>query len=141
MSLLTLTRIRNSRACENNKNCKELVHNGELLSQRNGRYWIAVQIHPNAVRVLTDSETILEFKCPKLVGEVLESYPGYGIFLRSHASSPLADHEGLISWRFYYLLPMEKENVVCEFFFRKQVKQVQAEENLNVKWVEKIGQS
>ncbi|KAK4844488.1 hypothetical protein QYF36_020850 [Acer negundo] len=107
---------------------------------------------PNSVRVLTDSGTILEFKSPKLAGEVLESYPGYGIFPRGHASSPLADHERLISGRFYYLLPMEKEekkeeekekekereNVVCESVFRKQVKRVEAEEKLDVKWVEKI---
>ncbi|KAK0586895.1 hypothetical protein LWI29_014059 [Acer saccharum] len=109
---------------------------------------------PNSVRVLTDSGTILEFTCPKLAGEVLESYPGYGIFPRGHASSPLADHERLISGWFYYLLPMEKEkeekekqkekkekereNVVCESVFRKQVKQVEAEKKLEVKWVEKI---
>ncbi|KAK3228115.1 hypothetical protein Dsin_007977 [Dipteronia sinensis] len=103
---------------------------------------------PNLVRVLTDSGTILEFKCTKLAGEILESHPGYGIFPSSHTSSPLADHERLISGRFYYLLPMEKEkkkkkekereNVVCDSVFRKQVKQVEAEEKLDVKWVEKI---
>ncbi|KAK2664339.1 hypothetical protein Ddye_002913 [Dipteronia dyeriana] len=103
--------------------------------------------YTNSVRVLTDSGTLLEFKCPKLAGEVLESYPGYRIFPRGQVSFPLADHERLINGRFYYLLPMEKEkekkekereNVVRESVFRKQVKQVEAEEKLDVKWVEKI---
>ncbi|KAL5747723.1 hypothetical protein ACOSQ2_025020 [Xanthoceras sorbifolium] len=98
-----------------------------------------VESCPNSVRVLTDSGSILEFKSPKFAGEVLESYPGYGIFPRGHASSPLADHEHLISGRFYYLLPMEeKENVVCERVSRKQVKQIEVEEKLDAKRVEKM---
>ncbi|XP_031259799.1 uncharacterized protein LOC116117959 [Pistacia vera] len=83
---------------------------------------------PNSIRVLTDSGTILELKSPKLAREVLENYPGYGIFPRGHASSPLADHERLVSGQFYYLLPLEKQ----------QKQQVQVAEKLDLKWVEQM---
>ncbi|KAJ0105584.1 hypothetical protein Patl1_17499 [Pistacia atlantica] len=83
---------------------------------------------PNSIRVLTDSGTILELKSPKLAREVLENYPGYGIFPRGHGSSPLAAHERLVSGQFYYLLPLEKQ----------QKQQVQVAEKLDVKWVEQM---
>lgn len=78
----------------------------------------------SSVRVLTDSGTIVELKCPKLAGEVLQSYPGYGVFPRGRVSSPLAHDEWLISGRFYYLLPLEKK--------------VEVEEKVDVKWVQKM---
>lgn len=69
---------------------------------------------PNFIRVLTDSGRILEFTSPKLAREVLENYPGYGIFPRGQASSPLADHESLVSGLFYYLLPLGKDHKLCD---------------------------
>ncbi|KAJ4711865.1 UvrABC system protein C [Melia azedarach] len=91
---------------------------------------------PNFVRVLTDSGSVLEFRSPKLAGEILQNYPGYGIFLRGHASSPLAEHERLISGQFYYLLPLKKENTLCESMVRKQAQHVKVAEKLDVEWME-----
>lgn len=61
----------------------------------------------HSIRVLSDSGAILQFKSPKTVGQVLHHYPGYGIFLRGHASSPLPVHESLSYGLFYYLLPLK----------------------------------
>ncbi|KAI4315547.1 hypothetical protein L6164_028344 [Bauhinia variegata] len=61
----------------------------------------------HSIRILTDSGALLQFKAPKSVGQVLQHYPGYGIFLQGHrASSPLPDQENLSYGLFYYLLPL-----------------------------------
>lgn len=67
----------------------------------------------NSIRVLTDSGSIIEFNGPKLAGEVQNDYPGYGIFLQCKASSPLPNHERLVSGKLYYLLPLGSKNMVC----------------------------
>ncbi|KAH7513718.1 uncharacterized protein LOC107429808 [Ziziphus jujuba] len=67
----------------------------------------------NSIRVLTDSGSIIEFNGPKLAGEVLNDYPGYGIFLQCKASSPLPSHERLVSGKSYYLLPLGNKNMLC----------------------------
>lgn len=59
----------------------------------------------NFIRLMTDSGEILKLKGPKLVGEVLHSFPGYKIFGQGHFSTPLFDHEELLGGKFYYLLP------------------------------------
>lgn len=60
----------------------------------------------NFIRLMTDSGEILKLKGPKLVGEVLHSFPGYKIFGQGHFSTPLFDHEELVGGKFYYLLPL-----------------------------------
>lgn len=62
----------------------------------------------NSIRVLTDSGSVMEFNGPILAGEVLNDYPGYGIFLQGKSSSPVPNHERLLSGKFYYLLPIGK---------------------------------
>ncbi|KAA8520967.1 hypothetical protein F0562_011640 [Nyssa sinensis] len=64
---------------------------------------------PNSIRIVTDSGGILELEGPKLVGEVLSDFPGYGIFGQRRLSSPLFDHQQLVSNQFYYLLPLGEE--------------------------------
>ncbi|KAF3448730.1 hypothetical protein FNV43_RR09443 [Rhamnella rubrinervis] len=68
---------------------------------------------PNTIRVLTDSGSVMEFNGPKLAGEVLNDYPGYGIFLQGKSSSPVPNHERLLSGKFYYLLPIGKPKMPC----------------------------
>lgn len=73
----------------------------------------------NFIRLMTDSGEILKLKGPKLVGEVLHSFPGYKIFGQGHFSTPLFDHEELVGGKFYYLLPdhhqpKEHQNPVAE---------------------------
>lgn len=65
----------------------------------------------HSIRVLSDSGVILQFKDPKTVGQVLQQYPGYGVFLQGHASSPLPEHESLSYGLLYYLLPLKKVQV------------------------------
>ncbi|XP_059664598.1 uncharacterized protein LOC132310443 [Cornus florida] len=63
----------------------------------------------NSIRLMTDSGDIIELEGPKIVREVLNDFPGYGIFRQGRLSSPLLCHQQLFSNRFYYLLPLGKE--------------------------------
>lgn len=59
-----------------------------------------------SIRVMTDSGDIVEFEGPKSVKEVLNDYPGHGIYQKSRMSSALNDHELLRGGQSYYLLPL-----------------------------------
>ncbi|CAI8619609.1 unnamed protein product [Vicia faba] len=61
--------------------------------------------HP--IRILTDTGSILQFKGPKTVAQILESYRGYGVFRQGHASWPLQEKESLSYGFLYYLLPLK----------------------------------
>ncbi|CAA7397471.1 unnamed protein product [Spirodela intermedia] len=61
------------------------------------------------VRVVTGSGGVLEFEGPVDVGEVLKGYPGYGIFRRGAAVSPMFHWERLHHGRLYYLLPLHRK--------------------------------
>lgn len=63
---------------------------------------------PNDIRIFTDSDRIIGLKGPKLAKDVLDGYPGYGIFRQGNASSPLSSYEYLIGGQFYYLLPLQE---------------------------------
>ncbi|TKY60742.1 hypothetical protein E2542_SST17841 [Spatholobus suberectus] len=65
----------------------------------------------HSIRVMCDSGAILQFKAPKTVAQVLQHYPGYGIFRQGHASSPLPEQESLSYGLFYYLLPLKEVQV------------------------------
>ncbi|XP_028774734.1 uncharacterized protein LOC114731677 [Neltuma alba] len=66
-----------------------------------------------SIRVLSDWGSLLQFKGPITVGEVLRRHqPGYGIFRQGHTSSPLPEHESLSYGLLYYLLPLKPEEVV-----------------------------
>ncbi|XP_020210614.1 uncharacterized protein LOC109795497 [Cajanus cajan] len=65
----------------------------------------------HSIRVMCDSGAILQFKAPKTVAQVLQDYPGYGVFRQGHASSPLPDQESLSYGLFYYLLPLKEVQV------------------------------
>ncbi|XP_056174092.1 uncharacterized protein LOC130139995 [Syzygium oleosum] len=60
-------------------------------------------------RVLTDAGVIVEFQGPKIVQDVLDHYPGYGLFRQGCASSRLPCDERLAGGKMYYLLPLRKE--------------------------------
>ncbi|RWR93304.1 hypothetical protein CKAN_02254900 [Cinnamomum micranthum f. kanehirae] len=63
----------------------------------------------NVVRIMMDSGRIIELKGPLQVRALINDFPGYAIFRRGSATSPLMDHEQLESGRLYYLLPMARE--------------------------------
>ncbi|WJX48145.1 hypothetical protein P8452_34750 [Trifolium repens] len=63
----------------------------------------------HSLRVLTDTGSILQFKGPKTVAQVLENRPGYGVFRQGCASSPLSDQESLSYGLLYYLLPLKED--------------------------------
>ena len=80
------------------------------------------------IRILSDNGSILQLKGPKTVGQVLQHYPGYGIFLQGHASTPLGVHESLSYGLFYYLLPLkEKVPVDQKASFRNGVSEQEVE--------------
>uniref|UniRef100_A0A803LWL7 Uncharacterized protein n=1 Tax=Chenopodium quinoa TaxID=63459 RepID=A0A803LWL7_CHEQI len=60
--------------------------------------------HTN-VRILTDSGRVIEIDGPKLAQEVLDDFPGYGIYQKGHLTLPLFEDELLINGQVYYLLP------------------------------------
>jgi len=62
---------------------------------------------------MCDSGDILQFKAPKTVAQVLQHYPGYGVFRQGHASEPLPEKERLSYGLFYYLLPLKEEKRSC----------------------------
>lgn len=64
--------------------------------------------HPNLIRIMMDSGRILELEGPKFAREVIDDFPGYGIFGQGHMAHPLLDLEQLIDGQFYYLLPLGK---------------------------------
>ncbi|MED6145882.1 hypothetical protein PIB30_029367 [Stylosanthes scabra] len=68
----------------------------------------------HTIRILSDTGAILHFKAPITVAQVLEQYPGYGVFLRGHASTPLQLHDTLAYGIFYYLLPLKEEKTPVE---------------------------
>ncbi|XP_021903835.1 uncharacterized protein LOC110819057 [Carica papaya] len=59
------------------------------------------------IRLLTDSGDIVVLNTPRLAKDVVDEYPGYGIFKQGHASSPVSSEERLVNDQFYYLLPLE----------------------------------
>ncbi|KAJ4952307.1 hypothetical protein NE237_029139 [Protea cynaroides] len=61
------------------------------------------------VRIMTDSGGIMELEGPLHVRNVLDDFPGYGVFRRNQVSSPLFHHEQLLNGQSYYLLPLKKE--------------------------------
>ncbi|KAF8027966.1 hypothetical protein BT93_E0782 [Corymbia citriodora subsp. variegata] len=60
-------------------------------------------------RVLTDAGVVVEFQGPKIVQDVLDHYPGYGVFRQGRASSRLPCDERLAGGQLYYLLPLQQE--------------------------------
>ncbi|XP_039168445.1 uncharacterized protein LOC120293367 [Eucalyptus grandis] len=46
-------------------------------------------------RVLTDAGVVVEFQGPKIVQDVLDHYPGYGVYRQGRASSQLPCDERL----------------------------------------------
>lgn len=60
-------------------------------------------------RVLTDAGVVVEFQGPKIVQDVLDHYPGYGVYRQGRASSQLPCDERLAGGQLYYLLPLQKE--------------------------------
>ncbi|KAK7358506.1 hypothetical protein VNO77_00435 [Canavalia gladiata] len=67
----------------------------------------------HSIRILSDNGAILQFKAPITVAQVLQHYPGYGIFRQGHASSPLPHQETLNYGLFYYLLPLKEDQKAC----------------------------
>lgn len=70
-----------------------------------------------SIRVLSDWGSLLQFKGPITVGEVLrqQHQPGYGVFRQGRAMSPLPESESLSYGLLYYLLPLKpEEEVVIE---------------------------
>ncbi|XP_050897437.1 uncharacterized protein LOC127104293 [Lathyrus oleraceus] len=61
----------------------------------------------HSIRILTDTGSILQFKGPKTVAQVLEKYHGYGVFRQGHVSLPLQEQESLSYGFLYYLLPLK----------------------------------
>lgn len=63
----------------------------------------------DTIRVVTDSGTVLYLQGPKLVQEVVEDFPGYGVFGqgRGASSRPLPHDESLATSQFYHLLPLQ----------------------------------
>ncbi|XP_021753870.1 uncharacterized protein LOC110719292 [Chenopodium quinoa] len=57
------------------------------------------------IRIMTDSGRVIEIDGPKLAQEVLDDFPGYGIYQKGHLTLPLFEDELLINGQFYYLLP------------------------------------
>ncbi|KOM40003.1 hypothetical protein LR48_Vigan04g020100 [Vigna angularis] len=53
------------------------------------------------------------FKAPKTMAQVLQHYPGYGIFRKGYASEPLPEQERLSYGLFYYLLSLKDEQKRC----------------------------
>ena len=49
----------------------------------------------HSIRVMCDSGAFLQLKAPKTVAQVLQHYPGYGIFRQGHASAPLPEQKSL----------------------------------------------
>lgn len=65
----------------------------------------------NFARVMTDSGEILNLKGPKLVRQVLNEFPGYNIFSSNSLSSPLHHQELLLDGQFYYLHPVNEQEI------------------------------
>ncbi|KAL1828153.1 hypothetical protein DCAR_0207347 [Daucus carota subsp. sativus] len=106
--------------------------------------------HLSFVRIVMDSGNVVELEGPKLVREVVDDYPGYGIFKKNCVSSPLPDQEKLLCGSVYYLLPvgeLQKKDLSVEMRLNEvkeggctndRVKDLSAKKRLNeVKIVEK----
>ncbi|KAL2902927.1 Brain and acute leukemia cytoplasmic protein [Bienertia sinuspersici] len=57
------------------------------------------------IRIMTDSGRVIEIQGPKLAQEVLDQFPGYGIYQKGHLSLPLFEDELLFNGQVYYLFP------------------------------------
>ncbi|MED6131995.1 hypothetical protein PIB30_015363 [Stylosanthes scabra] len=90
----------------------------------------------HTIRILTDTGAILQFKAPITVAQVLEHYPGYGVFLRGHASTPLQLHEILAYGIFYYLLPLKEDKAPVEDQLPSNGVSAQAEGQGLLQWSE-----
>ncbi|GAA0176171.1 hypothetical protein LIER_29214 [Lithospermum erythrorhizon] len=64
----------------------------------------------NFIRIMRDSGEILELKGPKIVADILTTFPGYNIFIQGQISNPLLNNDKLFEGHFYYLLPSIKKN-------------------------------
>ncbi|XP_010667907.2 uncharacterized protein LOC104884903 [Beta vulgaris subsp. vulgaris] len=58
-----------------------------------------------SIQIMTDSGRVIEIKGPKLAQEVLDDFPGYGIYQKGHLSLPLFEDELLMNGQVYYLMP------------------------------------
>ncbi|KAG5054180.1 hypothetical protein JHK85_006690 [Glycine max] len=54
----------------------------------------------HSIRVMCDSGAFLQLKAPKTVAQVLQHYPGYGIFRQGHASAPLPEQQTGLKFAF-----------------------------------------
>ncbi|XP_074315636.1 uncharacterized protein LOC141651840 [Silene latifolia] len=59
---------------------------------------------------MTDTGRVIEIKGPKIVREVLDDFPGYGLYQRGKLSLPLFEDEVLHVGQVYYLLPFGASN-------------------------------
>ena len=64
----------------------------------------------HSIRVMCDSGAILQLKAPKTVAQVLQHYPGYGIFRQGHASAPLPEQQSLSYDLFYFFIFLLSKN-------------------------------
>lgn len=63
------------------------------------------------IRVMTPSGHVLEFNSPKRVSEVINDFPGHGLFKKDQLLSPLNHRELLSGDQFYYLFPLALEEM------------------------------
>lgn len=59
----------------------------------------------NFIRIMTDSGRVMELQGPKMARDVLDIFPGYGIYQKDQFSLPLFEDEVLRNGQIYYLLP------------------------------------
>ncbi|KAK9103906.1 hypothetical protein Sjap_021160 [Stephania japonica] len=64
------------------------------------------------IRVMTDSGRVMEFDGPIHVRNVVEGFPGQGVFRKGQLTSPLLLHEQLFNGQLYYLLPLKNNSSV-----------------------------
>ncbi|XP_043707860.1 uncharacterized protein LOC122657140 [Telopea speciosissima] len=62
------------------------------------------------IRIMTDSGGIMELEGPLQVRNIIEDFPGYGVFRRDQVSSRLFHHDKLLNGHSYYLLPLKKDD-------------------------------
>ncbi|KAL5133473.1 hypothetical protein HKD37_03G006791 [Glycine soja] len=63
----------------------------------------------HSIRVMCDSGAFLQLKAPKTVAQVLQHYPGYGIFRQGHASAPLPEQQMLTR-----MIQVEHQKSCCD---------------------------
>lgn len=94
---------------------------------------------PNNIRILTNSEGIVEFKSSRLAKDDFNEYPGYNVFSQGRASSPLSAHEFLLGRQFYYLLSFQNEQKLCDPNVITQVRNMGLPPNkVDMEWINEI---